>query len=362
MNDHQCAKHGLGRRELLAGAAALGAVSLSGNSRAADSAAPGVKPYKIDIHHHFMTPRFVKEARERFMLEVTTMENAVAPVLNATLADSLAAMDKAGVATAMLSLSNPGPWMEGDLDATYALTRHCNDFAAKAQADHPGRFGHFASLPLPDIEGSLKEAVYALDTLKADGFQFLTNYGDKWIGHKSFWPLYEELDRRKAVIFVHPATPGCCQHMDLHAPPAILEYPFDTTRAIADVIYSGVATRFPNIRFIFCHGGGATLMMLDRLPAIARVRPDFAANAPQGALEIFKGFYFDTAGVYNPAAIAAMRAALPLSQILFGSDVPFNPLGRAAAMLGQVVPDADARRAIERDNALALLPQLARMT
>lgn len=362
MSHHHCAEHGLGRRELLAGAAALGALSLGGNSQAAETSAPGTKPHRIDIHHHFMTPRFVEEVRDRFLLEVNSMEKAVGPVLNATLTDSLAKMDQAGVATAMLSLSNPGPWMEGDLDATHALTRHCNDFAAKAQADHPGRFGHFASLPLPDIEGSLREVAYALDTLKADGFQLLTNYGDKWLGHETFWPLYEELDRRKAVLFVHPATPGCCQRMDMHAPPALLEYPFDTTRAITDLIYSGVATRFPNIRFIFCHGGGATFMMLDRFPIIGKVRPDFGANAPQGALELIKNFYFDTASVYNPAGIAALRAALPLSQILFGSDEPYNPLGRAAAMLGQLVPESDARLAIERGNALALLPQLASMS
>lgn len=316
------------------------------------------KPHRIDVHHHFMTPRFVQETRDRFMLEINGMTNAIGPVLEWTVEKSLVEMDKAGVATAMLSLSSPGPWST-TRDGARALCRHCNEYATRVVTDHPGRFGHFASLPLPDVDGSLKEVAYALDVLKADGFLMRTSDEDKWLGEPNYWPVYEELDRRRATVFVHPATPGCCQHMNMASPPAILEYPFDTTRAITNWIYTGAAQRFPHIRFIFNHGGGATLMMLDRLSVIGRVRPDLVARVPQGAVNLLKSYFFDTAGVYNPTAFAAMRTAMPLAQILFGSDLPYMPMGIGVAALPHLVPDAAELRAIERDNAVALFPRLA---
>lgn len=315
----------------------------------------GKRPHRIDVHHHFMTPRSVEETRERFMLEISGMNNAA--VLEWTVEKSLEEMDKAGVATAMLSLNSPGPWSKTK-EGARSLCRHCNEYAAQAQADHPGRFGHFASLPLPDVDGSLAEAAYALDVLKADGFVMRTSDEDKWLGDPAYWPLYQEIDRHKAVVFVHPATTNCCQHMDMVCPPALLEYPFDTARAITNWIYSGAALRFPNIRLIFSHGGGAILMILDRLAALVRVKPELAEHVPHGALEMLRSYFFDTALVNNQPAFAAMRAALPLSQILLGSDTPYIPLGSSVTALSRVAPKFSDLRAIERDNALTLFPRL----
>lgn len=312
--------------------------------------------YRIDVHHHFMTPRSVQETRERFMVEISGMNNS--SVLEWTVEKSLVEMDKAGVATAILSLNSPGPWSK-TMEGSRSLCRHCNEFAAQTHADHPGRFGHFASLPIPDVDGALAEATYALDVLKADGFVMRTSDEDKWLGEPAYWPLYEELDRRKAVLFIHPATPACCQHMNMVCPPALLEYPFDTARAITNWIYSGAAARFPNIRLIFTHGGGAILMILDRLATLVRVKPELAERAPHGALEMLKSYFFDTALVNNQPAFAAMRAALPLSQILLGSDAPYIPLSPSVAALSHLVPEAADLRAIERNNALALFPHLA---
>ncbi|WP_144097530.1 amidohydrolase family protein [Croceicoccus sediminis] len=344
------------RRDFLGGSAALGAAALSPVAKAQGQPTADASPHRIDVHHHFMTPRSVEETRPKFMREISGMNNS--HVLEWTVEKSLAAMDEAGVATAMLSLNSPGPWSETK-EGSRSLCRHCNEFAAQAQADHPGRFGHFASLPLPDVDGSLAEAAYALDVLKADGFVMRTSDEDKWLGEPSYWPLYEELNRRKAVVFVHPATPACCQEMNMVSPPALLEYPFDTARAITNWIYSGAGAQFPDIRLIFTHGGGAMLMILDRLAAVVRVKPELAERVPQGALEMLKSYFFDTALVYNEPAFAAMRAALPLSQILLGSDTPYIPIAPSVAALSNLVPEPTALRAIERDNALALFPRLA---
>ncbi|MEJ2411167.1 MAG: amidohydrolase family protein, partial [Novosphingobium sp.] len=275
---------------------------------------------------------------------------------------SLADMDKAGVETAMLSLNSPGLFA-GTPEGNRALARHVNEYAARAQADHPGRFGHFASLPLADTEGALREIVYALDVLKADGFVVRTSDEDRWHGDPSYWPVYEELNRRKAVLFVHPASALCCQKMNYAFPPAIIEYPFDTTRAITNWIFSGAAARFPDIRLIYTHGGGSTLMVQDRLEAFAKVRPDLGERLPQGkdVMEVIRSHFYDTALVYNKPAFAAMREGLPLSQILFGSDVPYRQLGSEVAALPLLVRDAAEFRAIERNNAEALFPRLGQL-
>lgn len=359
MMDNGCCHHGgpVSRRQMLGGATALGLAGWSAASFAADKpAAPGA-PYRVDVHHHYFEQRFIRETRERFERETVGLQKAE-QAQRWTIQNSIDAMDAAGVATSMLSLNQPGPLIDGNVEGTRALTRHCNDFAARAQSDHPGRFGHFASLPLPDVEGSLKEIEYALDTLKADGFICHTSESDIWLGDRRFWPVYEELDRRGAVLFVHPATPGCCQQVPTESPPAILEFPFDTARAITNLIYSGAARRFPRIRFIFSHGGGALPMLLDRLEMPAHARPELAENVPEGAYKELLRFYFDTAQMYNPTAFAALQTMVPKSHILFGTDVPFANLGACVEKLGKFVPDQAVRRAIERDNAVAIMPQL----
>ncbi|WP_064697401.1 amidohydrolase family protein [Rhizobium aegyptiacum] len=335
----------LGRRTFLSGvvATALGAAMSP-----AKSGAQGINQKRlIDVHHHFVTPRFVEE-----------LGDAVSVPPGWWIDKSLGAMDRAGVATSMLSLNNPGPWL-GDAAKSRTLCRHCNDFAAKAGQDHPGRFGHFASLPLPDIDGSLQEIAYAIDTLRADGFIVHTNEQDKWLGHSDFWPVYEELNRRRATVFVHPITAECCGNTPIAIPSAFLELPFETTRAIANWIYSGSAGRFPDIKFIFSHGGGATPMLLSRFSAVAARDPKLAAFVPHGIVHELKKFHYDTAAIYNATAVAAVLTMVPRGRILFGSDVPYADLETCVEMLGKLIPDAEEQRAIGRDNALALFPRYA---
>ena len=172
-------------------------------------------------------------------------------------------MDRAGVAGSITSITHPGLWY-GDIEETRRLARECNDYAAKLATDYPGRFGIFASIPLPDIEGSLREIEYAFDTLKADGIGVMTSFGDKWLGDKTFDPVMRELDRRNAVLYTHPTVASCCRNLlpDVHY--SVVELATDTTRAIANLVFTGTASRYPNIRFIFSHAGGAMPFIYQR--------------------------------------------------------------------------------------------------
>src|ERR1019366_1430625 len=134
--------------------------------------------------------------------------------------------------------------------------RKSNDYGAQLVKDYPGRFGLFAALPLPDQDGSLREIEYAFDVLKADGIALMTDYGDKWPGDPAFVPVFDELNRRKAIVFVHPTAPNCCTSLIPGTTGSWLEYLFDTARAITSFLVNGTFARFPDIRFIFCHSGG----------------------------------------------------------------------------------------------------------
>src|SRR5579863_8316803 len=204
-------------------------------------------------------------------------------------------MDQNEVATSIVSISPPGIWF-GDVQSARALARKCNEYAAQLVRDYPGRFGFFASAPLPDNEGSLTEIAYALDVLKADGIIFLTSYGDKWPGDPAYAPVFEELNRRKAVVYFHPTTPNCCGNlMPAPAGPATIEWPVDTARAILSLLYSGSLVRYPNIRFIFSHAGGALPALSVRIANFVKRDRKAASYAPQGAVAEFNKLFYDTA-------------------------------------------------------------------
>src|SRR5262245_59456043 len=165
------------------------------------SVEPQTSPHRIDVHHHCASPAFIAEIKAR-----QTGQHAL---IEWTPAQSIEEMDRARVQTAMTSVAPPGVWF-GDDAAARALARECNDYAAKIARDHTGRFGLFAALPLPDIDGSLKEIEYAFDVLKADGVGLMTSVNDRWLGDRAFAPVMDELNRRKAVVYVHPTCPRCC--------------------------------------------------------------------------------------------------------------------------------------------------------
>jgi predicted TIM-barrel fold metal-dependent hydrolase len=226
--------------------------------------------------------------------------------------------------------------------------------------DHPGRFGLFAALPLPDIDGSLREIEYALDTLKADGIGLFTSYGDKWLGDAAFAPVWTELNRRKAVIYTHPTTAACCGNLRNEVPAVMIEWATDTTRTAASLLFSGTASRYPDIRWILSHGGGTVPFLLSRFQYQERTMKGKEQALPQGLMYELKKLYYDTAQANSAPALAALLKVVPPSQIVFGTDYPFRTSAEVSdGLTAQHFPARDLR-AIERDNALRLLPQLQR--
>ncbi len=340
------------RRTLLAGlVASVAAAGVRDLSALAGGQAPaGGRPRRIDIHHHFAPPAWVSEVRGRPLLQ---------PANAAWTPDrSIEDMDRGGVATAMLSITNPGLWF-GDQAVTRRLARACNEYGARLVQDHPGRFGLFASVPMPDVDGTLAELAYAYDQLKADGIGLFTSYGDAWLGNPAYRPVMEELNRRKAVVHVHPTAADCCRNLDYAqgVAPGSLEYGTDTTRAIMGVTFSGDAVRYPDIRFVWSHAGGTVPFLAARIDGASRAAAD---RLPRGFLAELRRFYYDLAGATNPGAVASLRTLVPAEQVLFGTDFPPGgtaaEYARALAELGGYSPSE--LRAIERDNAVRLFPRL----
>ena len=311
----------------------------------------------IDVHHHFV-PQAYKDALAAAGAACPP-PGFQAPLRNWTVSRSLEAMDEARIATAMISITTPGIHFGDDAKARN-LARACNEAGARMVADHPGRFGLFAALPLPDIKASLGEIAYAFDELKSDGIGLYTNYEAKWLGHSDFAPILAELDRRKALAFVHPIAAPCCCGLQPEFNEAVIEYGTDTTRTIASLVFSGAAARYPHIRWIFCHAGGTMPYLIERFINEAK-RPQSAQAVPNGVMHELTRFHYDIAQTANPAPISCLRKIIPTSQILFGTDYPYG-IGCAGHVtaLGECGFTVSERAAIERDNALRLLPHLAR--
>ena len=307
--------------------------------------------HRIDVHHHPSPPSYIA-AREG--------GDAANPPRRAwTVQKSLDAMDKGGVATAILSLPHSvSIWPDRGAQGR-ALAREWNEFMAKLALDHPDRFGIYATVPILDVEGSLREIEYALDTLKADGINFMTNIGDRWLGDPHYWPVFEELNRRKALVYTHPVAPDCCAGIYQEFNEAVIEYGTDTTRAIAKLLFSGAAARFPDIRFIFSHAGGTMPFITERfIRAHASAKPEIRSRMPNGVLPELKKLYYDTAQSAHVWAMASLTRLVPISQIVFGTDYPYRTAEETAGMLKECgcFSDSDLR-AIDCENAWRLMPR-----
>ena len=340
------------RRGFLGGTLALGgAALLPGSGLRAQAAATDVaKPHRIDVHHHFATPDWVAavSGRERLNPRTRTW----------TPARSIEEMDRNGVAAGMLSITNPGLWF-GDAAATQTLARACNDVAARLARDYPGRFGVFAAMPMPDAEASLREIEYAYDQLKCDGIGLFTSYADRWLGNAAFSPVFEELNRRRALVFVHPTAASCCGNLIAELPASMIEYGTDTTRAIGSLLATGTAARYPDIRYIFSHAGGTAPYLIYRLLRLEQTLPEQAQRLPHGVLHELRKFHYDVAGAAHPLPLSALLKLVPVSQVLFGTDYPSaGGIADVLKGLAECGFDAATMRAIERDNAIRLLPRL----
>jgi len=350
------------RREFISGLAAAGAAALvpdilrAQGRGAAAAPPPGPSRRIIDTHYHYASPKYSEVLRP--------MGTGQTGIIEWNLQKAVEDMDQFGVATSIGSISEPGVHFGDDAQAR-ALARDCNEFGKKMEMDYPGRFGLFAILPLPDVDGSLKEIEYAYDTLKADGICFMSSYpgfskykGNKYLGDPMFTPVMEELNRRKAICYTHPfrADPLYNILPDRHAMGIVLST--DTTLTIESILYTKTATRFPDITFIWSHGGGTMPYITSRFGAAKG--PD---GKPNETLQTIQKFYYDTAQAYNPYTLEGFTRLIPNSHIFFGSDY----LGNAGSA-GNVIRGLDAytgftpqqRQAIYRDNALKLFPRFAR--
>jgi predicted TIM-barrel fold metal-dependent hydrolase len=275
-----------------------------------------------------------------------------------TAAMSLDDMDKNDVATSILSLNHPIIVWPSDQSAAKKQAREWNEFMTKQGTDHPGRFGVFAVMPILDIEGSLKEMEYALDTLKADGINMMTNIGDKWLGDPYYFPLFEELNRRKAVVYTHPMAPTCCTNLMMpEINDSVIEFATDTSRAIGRILFSGAAHRFPDIKFIFSHAGGTMPYILERYTRHPLTDPKLAERLPDGVVNYLKRYYYDTAQASHPFAMSSITKLVSISQILFGTDFPYRNAEDHVNGLRECGFSESDLKAIERDNALKLLPK-----
>jgi 6-methylsalicylate decarboxylase len=340
------------RRHFLASAAALGAVaSVTGPSHAL--AAEGSK--LIDTHHHFYPPAYQKAWSD-------WEDQRKIPHFGVQLAWSrdrdIEAMDKNAVTTSVLSLaSTPGTWFDAGPQAAHDMARLCCDFAAEMVRDKPGRYALFAPLSMLDTDATLKEIEYALDTLKADGVNLQTNYGDKWLGDPDYQPVFEELNRRKAVVYVHPLVASCCGRLNVGAFPAVIEVPHDTTRTIVSLLLSGTFARMRDIKWLFSHAGGTIPMLAGRIESFFDRAGNRDRFAPDGIEAEFRRLFYDTANATHPASMAALTSLIPMSQITYGTDYPYYPLDQIENLRRTLsAPDLAA---IASGNATRLLPRLS---
>jgi len=335
------------RRAFLAGLAALGAGAvLPGCQTTPAAGTAGGKPFRIDIHHHIVSPAFAEALKANGIRAVPWSAQR-----------SLDEMDKSGIVISVTSILPPAVSF-GDVPTGRKVAREANEFGLRLVKDHPGRFGAFATVPLLDVEGSLREIEYALDTLKADGIYLVASYQGKYLGDPAFTPVLEELDRRKAVVYTHPWVPQCCRNVVPGVAAGTIEYATDTTRTMASLLLSGAAARFPDIRWIFSHSGGVTPFLLSRFQQEERTMKDRQQKLPNGLMHELAKFYYDMAQGNHPGALDALRKIAPVSQYLYGTDFPFRDGAEVNGGLAKYGFGAAELMAIDRGNALRLFPNL----
>jgi predicted TIM-barrel fold metal-dependent hydrolase len=323
---------------------------------------------RIDVHTHFL-PDDYQEILARHGQD--TIAGTPVPEWSPELHEKF--MSSWGIETSVVSISDPGVYF-GDIGEARETARLVNEEGAALIRSNPGRWGALASLPLPDVESALDELRHALDVLALDGVALLSNVDGTYLGDPSLAALYEELDRRSAMVFVHPAVP--VERPALVFPPFLFEFTFDTTRAFVNLMYLGVFKDYPNIRWVFAHAGG-TLPYLAFRMSLGAFNELVAGNVPDGPPAYYARAYYDTALSYAPPSVAALREIAPFDHIAFGSDWPFArelfevPTSEVPPWGDRLVPrDGDPapalrslsqgeRAQVDRGTAEELLPRLA---
>lgn len=314
-------------------------------------------PYRIDVHHHIVPVDYIAGLEK---IGITNSLGKAFPEWSAK--TSLDLMDANGIKAAVVSLSAPGVFF-GNAGHAAGLARMCNEISAKLIGDHPVRFGAYATLALPDVDASLKELSYALDTLKLDGVVLMSNYAGRYVGDPNFQELYAELNKRKAVVYVHPTDPVAGNPLGQEIPTFLMEVTFETARVVFNLLYKGVLEQYPDIKWIFSHAGGVIPYIAWRVMLGQFIIPDAGKTVPRGVPYYLKQLFYDTGLSANPHALSSLRELVEPSQILFGTDYPFAPdLVTAETVKGLRNYrgfSPDEMDAIEYGNALKLFPRLA---
>ena len=366
------------RRQFLTGLAAAGAGVLlsscgeqvteapTGEATASTPEMEVAAGRRVDVHHHFTSPGWFEE------LEAADL------VPNARIGwtpdRSIEAMDRTGTATGLINAGQAGGaftpdrlTQRGVSEAQAAqtirrLARESNEYGSKMASDHPGRFILMASLTMPDVDNSLRELEYAMDTLNAGAAFLPTSYGEKYIGDPSFTPLLEEFNRRNLTVVTHPTDATCCINIVPNLNQNTIEYGTDTTRMIMSLIVNEVPSRFPNIRWIFSHAGGTMPFLIQRIVGHRGDLDEYLQQTPEAGsrLEQLRSFYYDSAGTGNSVAMGALKKVVGINQIVFGTDFPYSDMSADVYGLAESgVFDAPELEQLYRGNIERILPQLS---
>jgi predicted TIM-barrel fold metal-dependent hydrolase len=299
--------------------------------------------WRIDVHHHVVPPQYADDSMPIRVPDIETQ---------------LRSMDHWRIRTAITSLT-PRVVLK-NLHRLREVARICNEFQARMVLEHPSRFGSFALLPLPDVDGALEEITYALDILHLDGVGLFSSVNDRYLGDPLFDPIFDELNRRGAVVFIHPTHCEAPPETNLGSPPFVVEYVFDTTRAIVNLIFTGTLKRSPDIRLIVAHGGGAVPFLTQRISMLEghRKAPEVADVIPQ-----LRALYYEIASTTTGYALRSLQELADPTHILWGSDLPFVYGERLQGEVDHWEEyegfNADERMAVEQQNALRLFPRFA---
>jgi len=313
---------------------------------------------RIDLHAHYV-PDFYREA---LLAAGEEHPDGIAAIPGWDERSALSAMDELNVRTAILSISSPGVHF-GNSDHAIALARRVNEEGARLVKRYPGRFGFFATLPVPEFDEAVVELRYALDVLGADGIVLESNQRGIYLGDERLEPIYAEVAARNSVVFTHPTTPFGAEHLSGRYPRPMLEFMFETTRSVADFILSGVPNRHPSLRLVVPHAGAALPVLVNRIDMLLPLLTKPGDGATPSAREAMRQLHFDLAGAPVDELLRALLSVADPAKLYYGSDYPFTPAGTCVGLAQELektsLLDDGLRDQMFQGNARALLPRLS---